>query len=492
MIPHLWNVLAELPVHLVMPAVFDKWDLPIDKSGGNSAALNSSLERRSYSDNDIFDDHQLPNNLAIASQILYFHHLTVSYDSLWGGMDPEGDMLVGAVEKLWKSILEHPSSHLLRLSFFCPHRLLMGPSSNWSGRILEFYMHHWDDLTQQEACSVARSLCQVISSFLEPSDNNNIGSSLLASNHSLDFFTSINPKICRTGDFFEYPFQKEEWIILLTRVQHIHCLPAHYFDPIPGFFKFPPTHQELKDFLSNPFTSEYILPPAVNLYEKCWHTLNSGEKEVLVVSLIECIGMAIPLTVSNSPHSSSPHEDSPQVEPSNLSEPPSTFLKSWEGLQFLTIVNDKLAKEYTSMQEYASKAHGSLMGQHDTSSLISEATFTAWINALKCMQDLFGLPSDYFGPIPFEKEEISSSYHPPRTMSEQEIEIAELENLVGNAPTSTEQGRYNAGDDVEEHSPIVHDVAKQVDTVEVSDAIQGTVNQKDKRDVGGPGADNNV
>ncbi|KAF9250314.1 hypothetical protein L218DRAFT_847381, partial [Marasmius fiardii PR-910] len=33
MIPHLQNVLAELPLHLVMPTVFDKWDFPIDKSG---------------------------------------------------------------------------------------------------------------------------------------------------------------------------------------------------------------------------------------------------------------------------------------------------------------------------------------------------------------------------------------------------------------------------------------------------------------------------
>ncbi|KAF9256432.1 hypothetical protein L218DRAFT_834110, partial [Marasmius fiardii PR-910] len=44
MIPHLQNVLRELPLHLVMPAVFNEWDLPIQSSGPSLDTLDYMLK----------------------------------------------------------------------------------------------------------------------------------------------------------------------------------------------------------------------------------------------------------------------------------------------------------------------------------------------------------------------------------------------------------------------------------------------------------------
>ncbi|KAF9257448.1 hypothetical protein L218DRAFT_935778 [Marasmius fiardii PR-910] len=76
LVPHLKNVLGELPLHLVMPAVLDNWDSPT-AIPEHILASNSSMETF-FHYNDIFNDQSSPNNLTIASQILCLHHLTVT------------------------------------------------------------------------------------------------------------------------------------------------------------------------------------------------------------------------------------------------------------------------------------------------------------------------------------------------------------------------------------------------------------------------------
>ncbi|KAF9255672.1 hypothetical protein L218DRAFT_1008307 [Marasmius fiardii PR-910] len=153
------------------------------------------------------------------------------------------------------------------------------------------------------------------------------------------------------------------------------------------------------------------------------------------------------------------------------------------------------------MHENAVDGHSSFM-EHYTSNLISATTIAAWINALDCVHNFLGLPPGFFKPIPAgnkEMEGITDNYHLPRNetaMSEQETEITGLESSDGDVPALTEQGRSGAGNYVKELLPTVDDgVTEEAEPLEISDARPDTAKQnarKDERNIGVPGADDNV
>ncbi|KAG7086087.1 hypothetical protein E1B28_003602 [Marasmius oreades] len=103
MIPHLKNVLGELPLHLVMPAIFDKWESPAGKSTWSIGDLNSALESPPTrgSKNNLFDDQTSPDDLSLSSQILCFRHLLETHDHYW---------LAEAAERIWDRILNDRKS----------------------------------------------------------------------------------------------------------------------------------------------------------------------------------------------------------------------------------------------------------------------------------------------------------------------------------------------------------------------------------------------
>ncbi|KAF9255876.1 hypothetical protein L218DRAFT_1008049 [Marasmius fiardii PR-910] len=137
MVLHLKNVLGELPLHLAMFTIFDKW-VPDEKAVWTVRDVESMLERPHPSEDDIFGDQWPTNNLALMSRILCFRNLVATYDEGLAEVDERGDRLSDAAEEIWRRIegLKEPVKKNFVWAFFRPEELLIGSNQEASHRRL--------------------------------------------------------------------------------------------------------------------------------------------------------------------------------------------------------------------------------------------------------------------------------------------------------------------------------------------------------------------
>ncbi|KAG7094529.1 hypothetical protein E1B28_005358 [Marasmius oreades] len=400
MIPHLRNVLAELPVHLVMPAVFDRWGSPVGKPSYAAADIDYALRSSHGSDVNLFGDQSSAHDLSLAGQILYFRNWLSTY----GGYE-----LGEAAAELWNRILRAPRNIRFINAFFRPEELLLGPPRYRCGKILSFFGQHWDDLDVEYQARVAERLSRSILPFLE-SPEHDTGPTLLTSGYGLDFFTAVNDQLCQTKDFFEWRYRAEPWMYVLSHVRRIHQLPPHHFKPLPGYLPIP--SDELNTLLNDSSASKSVFEPLFDSYKHCWdNVVSTYRKKELVKTLSNHIYQFIPVSSSNPPRL--PDGSRSLYKPPSVTTT-SVFLTSDSGLEFLTFVNGKLAAD---------------VDFHDT--LMSD-TVQPWVDALEHIQVLHRLPSKYFKPIPtrhWSTREIVGFYRPRNPSRQIQIELEAGESL---------------------------------------------------------------
>ncbi|KAG7100276.1 hypothetical protein E1B28_002049 [Marasmius oreades] len=357
--PHVINALAELPKHLVMPAVFERW---------HTFTSFDDLAVGVNPDGDLFGDHVSEHASALTSQILCFRHLLTTWNYDWS---------VPVAGDLWQRVLKEPINGPFMRAFFHPEDVLMGQTTAWRQEILEFYMQHWDELDIYSQGKLVDTLARTVLSFLESSDHN-FESTLLASSHGLDFFTFLNNKLSRVEGIANYFFYAEHWVALMSCLRRIHQLPLLYFRWVPGHFPIP--HQELLENLLGDSSriSNSFIGPFLDSYKQSWDYVKiEHRKKELVRVLTHHIDSTVPMPVR-----ARSHPNSPTKGWQHLSLPSSAIIESQQYLDFLTFVNEKLEKE-----PY-------LLWYCDA------GTIEDWVDALERIRVYCRLPSGYFKPIP--------------------------------------------------------------------------------------------
>ncbi|KAG7086971.1 hypothetical protein E1B28_002887 [Marasmius oreades] len=373
MIPHLKNVLARTPLHLIMPTVFDCWDSPVvfDFESAFESPRTRIIE-------DLFDDRWSEHDLALTCQIVAFRHLltTSGHDSL------ESGRLETAAERLWHRILGERVNGRFAYALFCPEESLLAPSKA-SGHInaLNFYTRHWDQVDIPTQVRLVERLSTSILPSLKRLSEHDIGATVLSSRHALKFLTLVNDKIWNKKDFCFDSLHVNSWMDVLRHVRRIHRLPLLYFKPVLGHF--PITMDEMKKLLdgSSGSVSE-VLEPLLDLCEQCWDnpgsTSSGFEKEGFIKTFASHINDMVSLPAPSGSHPTS----STHVRPQRLSSIGSFIIDSQRGLDFLKFVNEKLVDDISFHFPSRSESIG------------------LWVDALGCVQVFRGLPSDYFKPIP--------------------------------------------------------------------------------------------
>ncbi|KAG7094510.1 hypothetical protein E1B28_005341 [Marasmius oreades] len=383
MVPHLKNVLAELDPHLVMPAIFDRWDSPYKKAMWHVFDVHSALESSpSHNENSgLFDDQSPFDHSVIVSRLLCFQHCLIIFDGAWEIWDSNGSGLKKAAEDLWIRILKVPKNSQFVKVFFRPQELLRRPSRmDWCGTILDFYKEHWHELDIGIQVWLTERLSRSILRFLGSESELDVRSTHLASSYGLNFFTSVNDELCKAEFLETTSAYLESWIDVLTHVRRLHHLPILQFKPIPGYF--PLLSRKFQRLLDDPSTSELdTLWPVLESYKQLWDKAYNSQKENLVSILSNHIHNVGPERNTKAPIPISSIE-----EPSQLPPLPSSIftrsMKSRQPLEFLTFVNEKLIQDPDFL--------------HDC----WKSTVDRWVIALECVRVLQGLPPNYFRSIP--------------------------------------------------------------------------------------------
>ncbi|KAF9261297.1 hypothetical protein L218DRAFT_1001812 [Marasmius fiardii PR-910] len=226
MVPHLKNVLGELPLHLAMFTIFDKW-VPDEKPVWTVRDVESMLERPHPSEDDIFGDQWPTKNLALTSRILCFRNLVATYDEGLAEVDERGDRLSDAAEEIWRRIegLKEPVKKNFVWAFFRPEELLIGSNRAWRRKVLEFYLRHWDELEEASHRRLVERLAGAVILFMDSeAGQTTVRSTVLGSTYGGEFFRLVNGKInpsespgirCR-----ESPVNRR-WRDAFTHVQHV-------------------------------------------------------------------------------------------------------------------------------------------------------------------------------------------------------------------------------------------------------------------------------
>ncbi|KAG7094452.1 hypothetical protein E1B28_008048 [Marasmius oreades] len=374
--PHVKNVLGEVHPHLVMPAVFDRWESPYGKPMWSATDVEGVLElghRRG--DNGMFNDQATGKDLGLASRILCFRYLLATYDD-YRVVDSGSDDLARVAGELWDQIRKHPrGDSRVITTLVCPGEFLMAPARDWRGKGLEFYKKQWDKMDLKSQVKLVENTSKSMNSFLKSSkrSEDEVGGTLLASTYGLDFFIFLNDKVCKTGTLQQRPWTIEHWMEMLSHVRRVHQLPIQYFKSIPGTFPIP--SNELKRTLDCSGTSESTLVALLDTYEECWNGAHRFVKQRVVCAVSDHIHRVLPSGLDPlSPLSEEPDQLS--------SSPSSTFITSARGLSFLTFVNERFHKDFGLLD---------WCGQN---------TICRWVDALDRVRIHRRLPLGYFSPLP--------------------------------------------------------------------------------------------
>ncbi|KAF9257475.1 hypothetical protein L218DRAFT_1017764 [Marasmius fiardii PR-910] len=469
MIPHLKNVLAELPGHLVMPTVFDDWGAPSESS------LDSALKHpTSYHHEDhLFDDYAPAHITSLTSQILCFHHFLATKDN-WYSSD------VNAVKGLWDHICTVPGNSKLMEVFFWPETLFMQKSVHWHGGILDLYEANWSSLEVTSQIRLVKRFSNSMLPFLE-AQREDVRSLFAASRSGLKFFTFLHNEMVTTLYKETSGSDDERWMRMFGHVQSIHQLPPGHHKPLPGFFPI-----GFQGIVNDSATSEEVLRPSLDSYRQAWPTAWHPNKSSLVKEITTSINTTVP-HIQGDPGSTSSFKELQQPLPLH-----SPLITSQTGLEFLTFVNDKLNEEAI---------------------WFGEDTLQDWVDALERVQMFCGLKSDYFKAVPKYDLDLNQVgfYAPKCNPEDNQVEASEVQQPSGDtiildgqrvgleAGPSHTQEETQDGVDGSEKEAFETCLSEEVNVKETDKGIgSGALGdcqdrtQDENRVVGGPGADNNV
>ncbi|KAL0577434.1 hypothetical protein V5O48_004544 [Marasmius crinis-equi] len=263
MIPHLQNTLITLPLHLVMPAVFDQWFFHpkrdwtrADIGAALQAALQPPLLRQGI------DSHKTNSQAAwlnehtkqdskLFHQFLHYYHILVKgqehYD--WG-------FLVTEWEKIWKQLEPSPQSQRAPVgppfSFKMLDRILKDPGLNYESFnpwLLKFCTppstdrdHAHAIKTDQDHSLAINYLAQHITTASTPQHQTYgspaAASPFLRSEACCNLMKQIHDSLLHSkrplGSTGAY-----RWLEATDIIRHTHALPADFFPPLPHYFPIP-------------------------------------------------------------------------------------------------------------------------------------------------------------------------------------------------------------------------------------------------------------
>ncbi|KAK1235712.1 hypothetical protein PQX77_001083 [Marasmius sp. AFHP31] len=392
MIPHLRNILSTIPLHLVMPVVFDQWFF---------------LPGRKWTIGDI--------------------ETALAPNRLWRGIDShltlakERFLSEGRETQLFNSLL-----HWIHVSvnggdkrmdggqdspdIFAPFRSIdANPNARLRARLWDIYMqiaqdpaasdYHWVTLMEDLAPYIIASspdyalhlpTATTTSLFVKSAD----GCEFLSEIHS----TILERKIFETG-IFDIGM---DWMEAMDIVQRVHNFPENHFKPIPGHFS-PPLTKLKKTLNSLSPTDPGGDFQYLDEFRRGWGNADERNKSELVKILSNHL---IWHGVISYPSS----DAEPSYGPGKISP----IVMSPAGLELMTFVNDRLAEEPET------RIH--LPGFYRPE----------WRNAIRRVREAHPeLPPDHFKDLVHEGFELPPPREPP---SQQEVEAEPQAGDPGRGP----------------------------------------------------------
>ncbi|KAK1226700.1 hypothetical protein PQX77_010316 [Marasmius sp. AFHP31] len=314
MIPHLRNVLSTVPLHLVMPAVFDQWFfLPGRKwtVGDIETALAPDLSQWGIEDHLIYAKRQFltqDRGTRLFNRLLHWIHVSTD-----GGRESQDLFPIP-----FRSIDANPDDDTSEGLWNTYMKIAQDPA------VPDYY---WETMMEDLAPYIIASSPDYAlhlptaktSPFVKSAD----GCEFLSKIHSTIF----------ERELFENWFSQDrgmDWMEAMDIVRRVHDFPENHFKPFPGHFPLPLT--KLKKTLNS-------LSPTdpgndfqyLDGFSRGWGDANEWNKRELVRILSKHINS---YSKSDAEQSHSPGE--PRISP---------IVMSSAGFELITFVNNRLAMD---------------------------------------------------------------------------------------------------------------------------------------------------
>ncbi|KAL0566369.1 hypothetical protein V5O48_015648 [Marasmius crinis-equi] len=260
MIPHLQNTLGTLPLHLVMPAVFDQWFFHPQRDwtmADIGTALQQDIQWDGIEAHKTFYQRRWLDNVTCQStvfqQLLHYNHILVN----WREAElkkADWDHLVEAWEKIWKEAKSTRFASYIGLPFSLHtlDEILNNPEHTESGLKLfqlctdqslhpQWFTHYYP-LAHNLAQHIIATSTPHCRTYRSPVVTN---SPFVRSPTCLALIQQIHSN-CLEHDGIPSDYEEEasHWLEATDIIQHIHNLPPDHFPPLPNHFPIPLTKLE--------------------------------------------------------------------------------------------------------------------------------------------------------------------------------------------------------------------------------------------------------
>ncbi|KAL0567785.1 hypothetical protein V5O48_014210 [Marasmius crinis-equi] len=301
MIPHLQNTLGTLPLHLVMPAVFDQWLFLLDRdwtiadieTALQPAPLYQGVDNHLTELQSVWLEENSKQDSKLFRQFLHYHHILVNWREL---REYDWNHLVTEWEKIWRQL--KLSSYGDRVgppfSFHMLDRILRDPGLDkelFKPWLSEFCTMPSTSFEQYPLLIdyLARHIT-TISTPQHPIDGSPAGDASLffKSEACRDLMKQLHNNLLANKEILGSK-KASRWQEATDIIRHIHALPLDYFPlPLPGHFPIPLS--KLKDLLwelpEEPSKSDFGF---LDSYQKHWEEVSWHDQ----VSFIEILSRYI-------------------------------------------------------------------------------------------------------------------------------------------------------------------------------------------------------
>ncbi|KAL0566368.1 hypothetical protein V5O48_015647 [Marasmius crinis-equi] len=255
MLPHLQNTLQTIPLHLVMPAVFDQW-LFHPRRNWTTADIGAALQPNLSSDG--IQSHKTlaqeswlnvhsKGDLKIFRQFLHYNHILINWEGLAKG---DWDRLAELWKEIWNEL--NLSSLGARVgppfSFRTLDRIMNDPAHGGFGlKLLKSCTETSSQWFGTNYCPLLNNLAQHIIATTTPR-HRTYGSPAVTTSPFVGTHTCLDLIQRMHDDFLDdrplVDSQAYNWLEATDIIQHIYRLDDEYFPPLPGYFPVPLTKLE--------------------------------------------------------------------------------------------------------------------------------------------------------------------------------------------------------------------------------------------------------
>ncbi|KAJ8083508.1 hypothetical protein PM082_009382 [Marasmius tenuissimus] len=287
MLPHLQNILGTLPIHLVMPAVLDRWFFPPEREW-TSADITTTLHDFSKENFLTFDQGiflESVKRTKLFTQLLHYNHVL---------LQPSESDTLNTMRLYRKSRFNEVRTPVLGfpVSFRQIDEFMKSPETMDLGSGLWALLGRMSQSPSTKAgywAMLMHHLAQYIISsapdYTLNTPTTTTSSHFFNSEAGVKFLSQMNTIII-DRNIFQVPHGDSSealWIDATDIVRRVHRLPTGYFRPLPGYFPLPLSR--LEDALNSP-SSGLVGPETdfgyLNTFMEHWSTAESSQKEALV------------------------------------------------------------------------------------------------------------------------------------------------------------------------------------------------------------------